>query len=133
MLTSAKFKKEDAEWFIENDDIEFFVSDEDGKPSEAQIGLANRVIEQLEYTKERVKAILEDFMKDKGEFFYNAIHFGSLASKYECDFVFEVGFEAEENRHEYMYAGMQVCFTLNLNAPKNLQNPHPYKFIVEYS
>ncbi|MFM2476838.1 hypothetical protein ABTQ23_06240 [Celerinatantimonas sp. MCCC 1A17872] len=34
-------------------------------------------------------------------FFFNSIEFSGLAKKYKCDFVFEMGFEANDNRYAY--------------------------------
>lgn len=135
MLEIKSFKKEknSSGWFFDIGDLEVMVSGTDENPDADQVNKAGLILNQLDKVKSKAINLLENFMKDKGEWFLSGLIFGDEAKVQNCTFILEFGFVSSTNLHEYMYTGFQVCFLINETAPVALREPHPNKFIIGFS
>ncbi len=141
VLTEANFKPEGdprtgkltGDWFFAfPDDPEVLVRSDRGAPRQQDIARANAVLANVDDLKSRAVKLLEDFMKDKGNWYLAAVDCGSKAERLEVDFVLSFVFEADRDPYEYGYTYFDVCFVVPENAHPIDRNGRPVKFVVGF-
>lgn len=131
-----QFKKEKGEtsWFYSPDgELEIVIEGDDSGPDRESFILAERLMPILKDCESKAVHLLESFMKDKGDWELCTVSFVDVDMHKGCVFTLDFGFVSDQNRHEYNYTGFLVCFSWPLSNPAPLDQPHPFKFSVEFS
>ncbi|MEW8382918.1 MAG: hypothetical protein AB2704_13795 [Candidatus Thiodiazotropha taylori] len=135
-MNIEQFKKEKNEnaWFYSPDgDFEIFIKGNETEPDQDSYELVEKLMSILEECKAKAIHLLESFMKDEGIWHLCTASFVEAEEHKGCAFTLDFGFESNSNRHEYNYTGFLVCFSWPLSNPAPLNEPHPFKFVVEFS
>ncbi|HEY5960329.1 MAG TPA: hypothetical protein VIV60_27435 [Polyangiaceae bacterium] len=101
-------------------------------PLQRDIDQAIAVLANLDQLQQRAVGLLEDFMKETGEWSLAIVDCGVKAEKLECNFVITLDFEGSEDSYKHGYTYFDVCFAVHERTHPNDRNGRPIKFVVGF-